>query len=118
MLLVEGKRTETVSSAVQWYSKRNQVVRNVEAARALAGARDYGVIVCAEDCMPIDETCWAESLPHLPDDERSDIQRHYLGCITWRVIADKFCDGLSLPETVACAVEQLVSLADKSALLT
>ena len=37
LLLIEGKRTEAVSKSTDWFPGRNQVIRNLEVAQALAG---------------------------------------------------------------------------------
>src|ERR1700722_7293900 len=50
ILLIEGKRTEPLAMATRWFPQRNQVVRNLEVARAVAAERDkdYAVILLAE----------------------------------------------------------------------
>ncbi len=49
LLLVEGKRTETVSPSTRWFESRNQLWRNVEVAGELAAARQFGVLVAVEN---------------------------------------------------------------------
>ena len=49
VLLIERKRTEGLSESTAWYRGRNQLHRNLEAARELAGGREYAVIVIGEE---------------------------------------------------------------------
>lgn len=87
--VLEGKRTEPVSSKVLWYPQRNQLWRNVEAAQTLAQGRTFGVIVAvehAEDGKYALDTA-IESLdascPHLNGAERASLATHLLGYVTW-----------------------------------
>jgi hypothetical protein len=86
ILLIEGKRTEPISSATRWFPQRNQLLRNLEVGRALARQKEkeYALILMAEEYMPgmsLDDVF--ASLPHLTPRQRSDLLRHYLGCVTW-----------------------------------
>lgn len=111
LLLVEGKRTEPISAATSWYPERNQIIRNLEVARALAGGRkNYAVLLCSEKPMTLPEDCWQASLPHLSATEHAELQEHYVGCACWPEIARALCDGLSLPETVPEAVDMCLAL--------
>lgn len=100
MLLIEGKRTEQIAPSTSWFPKRNQIVRNVEVAAALAGDKDFAVMLCAETQSPLPQSCWDDSLPHLGRDQRRKLQSHYLGCVLWKDIVDALCPGLLLPDTV------------------
>ena len=83
VLLVEGKRTESLSKSIRWYSGRNQLHRNLEAARDLAAGREFGVFVIGEEEIP--ETALSSSedgLPHLNSAERAELMYHYLGTLT------------------------------------
>jgi hypothetical protein len=79
IVFVEGKRTERgASRKTSWYPTRNQVIRNLDSARALASATglDYYVLLLVEEANANDpriaeattvtapETVDA-SLPHL-----------------------------------------------------
>lgn len=111
VLLIEGKRTEPIAAATSWYPERNQVVRNLEVARAIAaGCKNYAVLLCAEEPALLPEDCWERSLPHLAVEDRTVLKQHYLGCACWPEIAEALCDGLALPETVSEAVELCVRL--------
>ncbi len=111
VLLVEGKRTEPISAATSWYPERNQIVRNLEVARALAGGRkNYAVLLCSETPTTLPEGCWQASLPHLSAAERTELQEHYIGCACWPDIAEALCDGLRLPSTVPEAVDTCLAL--------
>jgi len=41
VVTVEGKRTEPLSAATDWYPQRSQFVRNLEAAKQLASGRRW-----------------------------------------------------------------------------
>ena len=103
VLLIEGKRTESLAESTAWYPGRNQLHRNLEAARDLAKGREYGVIVIGEEQVA-DRDLGDPSvgLPHLTDDERRDLMAHFLGCLTWRMVCDATgLDYGSLPRNVA-----------------
>ena len=105
LVLVEGKRTEPVSSSTHWFPDRNQVIRNLECARQMAGTKNYAVLVCAEKEVSISDSDWAKSLPHLNEAEIAELKGHFLGYVSWEAIASSLCNGMTLPETVAEAVE-------------
>jgi len=102
ILLIEGKRTESLSSSVNWYPGRNQLVRNLDVAQELAGDKAFAVMVMAEeDIDPISQDIIDTSLPHLHPDERRQLMQHYLGCLTWRQICSVVDIPFeSLPDTV------------------
>ena len=108
LLLIEGKRTETVAESTSWFSGRNQVIRNLEVAKALSGGRkNFAVLLCAEGKTQLSPDCWAMSLPHFSPDEVEDLKRHYLGCVLWSDIVKSICPSLRLPETLNEAIEDL-----------
>jgi hypothetical protein len=85
VLLMEGKRTESLSESTAWYAGRNQLHRNLEAARDLANGREFGVLLIAEE--PFRDSALGDirvGFPHLSHDERPELMTHYLGWITWR----------------------------------
>jgi len=86
ILLIEGKRTEPFSPSTAWFPGRNQVLRNLDVAREVAGQRNknYAVMVMAEDHIdPVTIDGVDRSLPHLSQRDCSFLLDHYLGCITW-----------------------------------
>lgn len=94
VLVIEGKRTESLSESTAWYRGRNQLHRNLEAARDLAAGREFGVLVISED--PLDAKALGDpekGLPHLPSAERAELMTHYLGCVTWRQV----CSATGIP---------------------
>ena len=107
VLLIEGKRTESLSESIAWYSGRNQLHRNLEAARDLAAGREFGVLVIGED--EIAETALGSSergLPHLNTAERAELMSHYLGTLTWSQVCEVTgIDYRSLPRNVARRVK-------------
>jgi hypothetical protein len=115
VLLIEGKRTEPISSATAWYPERNQIIRNLEVARALAaGRKNYAVLLCSEEPIALPSECWELSLPHCSASERAALKRHYLGCACWPEIASTLCNGLKLPDTVPDAVKLCMELRTNS----
>ena len=104
LVLVEGKRTEPISSSTDWFPARNQVIRNVEVANALAGNRNFAVLLCAQTPIELDERAWSDSLPHLTPDAIARLKDHYLGCATWTAVASRLCPTLTLPGTVDEAI--------------
>jgi hypothetical protein len=106
VVTVEGKRTEPISPATDWYPVRSQLVRNLEAARQLAHGRRWASLLISEE--PLAEATPArlaavldDAAPHLTDAKRADLQAAYLGNMTW----NEACDAVgfergSLPGTV------------------
>lgn len=106
VLFIEGKRTEALSSSTRWYPMRNQLWRNVEVARQFAAGRSYGVILCVETdeagAMATQDAVWslAASHPHLAEDDRSVLNQHFIGSITWASIEEMFkLPDSCLPDT-------------------
>jgi len=88
VLLVEGKRTEPVTSRTEWFSSRNQIARNLEAAQSVANGRNYGVLLIAEEQTHVRVSQISAALPHMSESELSFLAEHYLGCITWRQVCE------------------------------
>lgn len=109
LLLIEGKRTEKLSESINWYPRRNQLIRILDVAQEISGRKEYGVMVLAETQIePISEKVIENSLPHLTKDEIEELMGHYLGCLLWEDV----CNAVdipfdSLPDTVTEWVEQL-----------
>ncbi len=108
VLTIEGKRTEPLSVATDWYPKRLQLVRNAEAARQLAGGgrTSASLLISEEPIDNGDRKRFAASLddaaPHLGEPELAELQRSYLGNVTW----EEACETVgiafaSLPTTTA-----------------
>ena len=106
LVFIEGKRTEAISAATDWYPQRNQIVRNVEAAScaAVKTGKEFGVILCAETHVELPADAFKDGLPHLSESEEQALQAHYWGCITWRQIVDALCPSLELPRNLDDAV--------------
>jgi len=106
VLLIEGKRNESLSPATDWFPKRNQLWRNVEVAAAIAKGRRYAVMLLAEQQEEVTDSLDA-SYPHLEKHERAFLASHYLGCVLWRdACAATGIDYGKLPHTVAEALAQ------------
>ena len=102
-MLIEGKRTETLSASVSWYPGRNQLVRNLEVAQAIAGGEQFAVLVIAEELIPLPSQQVVDvSLPHISPQERQTLMGHDLGCVTWQQVCTAVdFSYASLPDTVA-----------------
>lgn len=111
VVFIEGKRTEGISSATDWFPGRNQVIRNLEVARESAGpAREYAVLLCAEQPIDLPDEVWDASLPHFSPAQIYELRRHYLGCATWQAIRQRLCPDLILPDKLDDAVDLCVAL--------
>jgi hypothetical protein len=86
VLLVEGKRTDTVATYTDWCSSRHQIARNLEAAQSVANGRRYAVMVAAEKHIEISAAEIALGLPHMTPSERAFLAGHYIGCVLWEEI--------------------------------
>jgi hypothetical protein len=114
VVFVEGKRTEAISKSTDWFPKRNQVIRNLEAAKERAGSsKEYAVLLCAEKRLEIPESAWSDSLPHYSPAEIADLRKHYLGCALWGEIRDKLSPSLKLPDTLDEAIAHCAALRAK-----
>ena len=111
ILLIEGKRKESLSKSTKWYPARNQLVRNLEAVSEAAGAKAFGVLLIAESKSEIPQVVLQlleNSLPHLSDNERSALGEHYLGGTTWRNVCEATgLDFEMLPDTTEDVVRRL-----------
>jgi len=111
ILLIEGKRTEPISSSTMWYPDRDQIVRNLEVAEEAARRRDKvsALLLISENIMEFDlDHKLRVGLPHLDDETRRKVGDRFLGCTTWRAVCDS--TGLNfeeLPETSAVVATQL-----------
>jgi hypothetical protein len=96
LLVVEGKRTESVSSSTRWFSQRNQLWRNVEVAQEMAAGKAFGVILAVETAeagrMALDDAIGSRvsSYPHRTDAEQMELDRHLLGFVVWSEIVRVF----------------------------
>ena len=106
LLFIEGKRTEPISAATDWYPQRNQIVRNVEVASCAAAksGKEFGVILCAETHVDLPKEAFKDGLPHLSAPEQQALATQYWGCITWQQIVDALCPSLALPGNLEDAV--------------
>lgn len=99
-IFVEGKRTESLSGGVCWYPARNQLVRNLEVAKEVAGPKAYAVLLLTEKAMTITSEEVQASLPHYDRRSREELMSHFLGNVTWRdACTATRVEFASLPET-------------------
>lgn len=92
-ITVEGKRTEPISPATNWYPRRSQLVRNLEAAKQLSQGRQWGSVLISETLEHDGtdsalEAALPAGAPHLAVSERNELHAHYLGNITWQQACD------------------------------
>lgn len=107
VVTVEGKRTEPISAATDWYPKRSQLVRNLEAAKQLSNGRTWASLLISE--QPVEQgadagldVVLADSAPHLDGDGHRELAAAYLGNLTWaQACAATGLDPGSLPATTA-----------------
>lgn len=96
LLLIEGRRTETVVPSTRWFGQRNQLWRNVEVAEDLAGGRHFGVILGVESsesgliALRDADATRDNSYPHLSDAHRTDLDRHLIGFVVWPEVVTAF----------------------------
>jgi hypothetical protein len=104
VLLVEGKRNEPISRTTDWFPRRNQLVRNLEAACEAAGSEKEPAVLLAverEIQDPLAGDALQQSAPHLADSQLGRLRAAYLGQLTWRSICDLLELGpYVLPDTV------------------
>ena len=109
-MFVEGKRTESVSPATQWFTQRGQLWRNLEAAHEFAGGKQFAVMLAVESdadgqgALDGAAKTLEGSYPHLDAAAREKLSRHLLGFVTWRAAVSEF----ELPES--CLVERIAPL--------
>ncbi len=82
----------TLPAASDWYPQRSVLVRGLEAAWRLAGARRSGALLLSEEPVAeADDAAVRASLPaaapHLRDGERAELAGGYLGNLTWDAAA-------------------------------
>jgi hypothetical protein len=112
VLVIEGRHTEAAATTTTtWMSRRSQILRHMDSAYEVAGARTVlGLMIveeCDEDPFPptkhwLDEAASQvsgdlieASLPHRPATVQQQLIDGFLGVTTWRAIAAR-C-GLSWP---------------------
>jgi hypothetical protein len=100
VLFVEGTRTDAVSPSTRWFHQRSQVWRNVEAAKESAGEREFAMMLAVEleadgvSALAAGAASLAASYPQLEPPQRSELDRHLLGFVTWADVVTRF--GLAL----------------------
>lgn len=92
VLFVEAPRTEPAASSTLWFPDRSLLWRNVEAAKELAGVKQFGVILAVEtedegaEALGDAASTLEKSCPHLEPDERAELSRHLLGFVAWPAV--------------------------------
>ena len=111
VVTIEGKRTERLSAATDWYPKRSQLVRNLEAAKQLAQGRSWASILISETPLPAGsdaglDAVLLDSAPHLDAARRAELHRAYLGNVTWTQACQ--ATGLDFNASLPDSTDELV----------
>lgn len=119
VVVIEGKRTEPgPTTRTTWMPGRHQMLRHLDAAWEIRGARPVAGFFVVEGAGDPPGTevpqlwrdaahdTWSEeaiasSLPHRPTAERDAIARSFLGATTWQAI----CEALQIPRS--CLIDRL-----------
>ncbi|MEX2578596.1 MAG: hypothetical protein WD342_06020 [Verrucomicrobiales bacterium] len=95
VLFVEGKRTEPISAATDWYPQRNQIARNLESAQefAMMKGKEFAVLVVAEKkSLALEVATGSEALrlglPHLDKEQADEMLTRFLGIVLWEDLRD------------------------------
>jgi hypothetical protein len=89
VVTVEGMGTDALSPATEWYPRRSQLVRDLEAAKQLAKGREWASLLISDEPL-FDATheqlagVVAAGTPHLTASERTELCARYLGNLTCR----------------------------------
>lgn len=107
VVTIVANRTEPRSPTTEWYPRRSELVRCLEAAKALADGKQWASLWLSE--RPLDDGTHEHlarvlpaGAPHLDPTGRQELHAAYLGNVTWSVACE--ATGLqfdSLPNTTA-----------------
>jgi hypothetical protein len=87
VLFIEGKRTDILSPATDWFQRRNQLTRNLEAAKEMSGHKEYALLLITEHAYPpISQVEVCRGLPHFLEQEQVDLIGHFLGSVVWKEV--------------------------------
>ncbi|MGI6197553.1 MAG: hypothetical protein ACOYIS_00290 [Candidatus Cloacimonadaceae bacterium] len=102
ILAIEGKRTDSASQTIEWYPKRNQIIRNLEAVKEKAGSKPYAVLLMNKDGKdPVKDAHFTDSLPHYSQQEINELKKRYLGAVSWEQACKAVGIDLNdLPDTI------------------
>jgi hypothetical protein len=114
ILLIEGKRTEALSAATNWFPQRNQLVRLLEVGACVCGTKQFGVMLLTETPLgPLSPKEVADSLPHLELAQQTSLLDHYLGEVSWQTLcAATGVDYSALPDTILDVIARLAPSKD------
>ncbi|HXG90310.1 MAG TPA: hypothetical protein VNJ02_18440 [Vicinamibacterales bacterium] len=102
VIVIDAKPAEAGSPSSVWYEGRTQLWRHVEAAKDVAGDKQFAVIVVVETeqegvaALATAGDTLAASYPHLDVDQQNELSRHLLGFVTLPQLAAQF--GLTVDE--------------------
>jgi hypothetical protein len=116
VIVIEGKRTERAATSVTtWMPRRSQILRHMDAAYEIRGAkRVFGMMIVegngGADAVTVSdhwikqaheqvlEHTLTASLPHRSAEERRNISAGFLGVTTWQRVCREF--GIAWPPYV------------------
>lgn len=113
VITVEGKRTESLACATNWYPARSELVRTMEAARELAQDKRWASLLLTEEPLAegTDEhlkRALSQAAPHLDAAGGEELRTSYLGNLTWR----EACAAVGIPfESLPEATDELAEAA-------
>lgn len=106
ILVIEGKRKDSLATRTKWMEYRPQLIRHMDGAMAIAGGRTVLSLLLVEGksddpmTVPVKWTRELEkhfqpdmlalSLPHRSDEERQLIVNGVLGIATWQRVCNEF----------------------------
>lgn len=88
VITIAARGPDSLAPATPWYPPRTRLVRDLEAARQLAGSRQFATILLSEAPVPggtVDEVAGSlpAAAPHLDDAGRHELAAAYLGNVRW-----------------------------------
>jgi hypothetical protein len=98
VIWVEGKRNDWLDYSTTWDVTRDQLARNLEAAREYAAEKDFCLVICHEHPLKYHEELliegyrrgtWSGGWPHLNADERRNLGLR-IGTVTWNKVAEEW----------------------------
>jgi len=98
IIVVEGKRTENVSTSTKWLKNRDQMIRHIEGALQQADGKKTVLAYFMVESMPgtianyIDLNYYKDSMPHFKndDDKIKEVRDCYKGVFIWEDLFKKF----------------------------
>jgi hypothetical protein len=103
VLTVLGAGPDGIGAATPWFPQRSELVRDLEGARRLAdGAKSWATVLISDETLAEGTdaavaAAIAAGAPHLDAPGRAELQRAYLGNLTWAQAAAASSPPLDAP---------------------